>query len=1007
MLCSFSIVSQSFAAEITQADMTDELLTRAQADYITGGGFTVPAGEFEYIVNDYALMAPRLKNQLNDDFLLQLSKKVNDTSLTDLWLESEKKLNPTTYSVIKKMDEISGANLMEEHPEYYDEMVILSVLAYKEDNETINSDVDFLNSKILKAWATANNGADASVSFLNMAPASVDWTFLKDVKELQLASDVSQKIVDVFVKTSSTSEEMMNRISLYKALKDVQSRDVIFMKQVKRNCNDECMKKALDNVIYGFENIDDDALINKLCTQGYTETLHTCAKALMDCVIEFAIGESEISAIYSSAQTLTGLSDILASTGTILDYYGKAERLAIFETACTNAAKNAKNYYIGARNSANAEILLGGNDVLYNMVCYDIDFYCEFARLFPEFQDSGSSYDELNSNANSLKQTFLNNQTTFNNIDWVTWVNDFAEYYPKWTGVNLPVISSEHTLLPDYVKNGDTVYTLFNPDKARFLLGISQDVYNENNPFFTLESYGFADRQFILRGVNVDTNLGESHWYNSMTAVTGVKRIEANDKTRYVIAIGIQGTSEGSIADILTDVNMFKKDGDHYGFYNNAGALYNAAYNGSIMFNIDGESVSLGQIIDEACHEDSKYSFIITGHSLGAATADMFAGRYLKDKGVLPQNYEVYTFEAPSNCTRNNMNNYGYKNIFNILNYDDPVAAMPSAEARYGGDIYYTPTETERQKCYGSSYVEGKDSSYYRGFFKYFPSEKNWIPHNNTITCPVILESIISNIDSYVQYSTLTFKGGSGYILDAIKDWEFDELNIGSLTVYDKGVFCVNNDLTIYRSCYVDGILAIGGDMNVCDGTVNINGIVTVNGNYNHSAQVSHKYTKINAHGKLKVSGDFLHYSSATAMAGAVGQSFVYVYGSLIINGNYKTSGHNSSEFCSLILSDENSYMEVLGDFIYDKTNNSSNFKDGLICIGGNYKNNSNIGNTLFILIGDINNDNEKDSLDATLILKYIEGIYAFDDIQKTKADYNRDGSIDLIDAISILQRIS
>ena len=106
--------------------------------------------------------------------------------------------------------------------------------------------------------------------------------------------------------------------------------------------------------------------------------------------------------------------------------------------------------------------------------------------------------------------------------------------------------------------------------------------------------------------------------------------------------------------------------------------------------------------------EEGRASFLITGHSRGAAVADL-VGAFL-DRGetaedgasfqVEPSRVYTYTFATPSSCTVIGERRAGlYQNIFNIINPEDAVPELPfkggSWDYNNFGVCLYLPTATK------------------------------------------------------------------------------------------------------------------------------------------------------------------------------------------------------------------------------------------------------------------------------------------------------------------------
>ena len=106
--------------------------------------------------------------------------------------------------------------------------------------------------------------------------------------------------------------------------------------------------------------------------------------------------------------------------------------------------------------------------------------------------------------------------------------------------------------------------------------------------------------------------------------------------------------------------------------------------------------------------EEGRASFLITGHSRGAAVADL-VGAFLDrgepaDDGAAfqaePSRVYTYTFATPSSCTVIGERRAGlYQNIFNIINPEDAVPELPfkGGSWDYGnfGVSLYLPTATK------------------------------------------------------------------------------------------------------------------------------------------------------------------------------------------------------------------------------------------------------------------------------------------------------------------------
>lgn len=152
------------------------------------------------------------------------------------------------------------------------------------------------------------------------------------------------------------------------------------------------------------------------------------------------------------------------------------------------------------------------------------------------------------------------------------------------------------------------------------------------------------------------------------------------------------GTKDGLVED------MGLGEGDHEGFSDAAGEVSSA-----VIEYIENLEKTTGETIDR-----TKVALLFTGHSRGAATANM-AAAYLDEicgdlneaaqedaevkPGIETSNIFAYAFATPEVTLNTDCRNAKYNNIFNILNPADIVPRMPLNAwgfDRYGID-YWLP----------------------------------------------------------------------------------------------------------------------------------------------------------------------------------------------------------------------------------------------------------------------------------------------------------------------------
>lgn len=147
------------------------------------------------------------------------------------------------------------------------------------------------------------------------------------------------------------------------------------------------------------------------------------------------------------------------------------------------------------------------------------------------------------------------------------------------------------------------------------------------------------------------------------------------EESRHLIAIVIKGTS--SDAEWYSNFNMGTGE-DHAGFYTAKEELV----------------VKLWEYLRETLNlsnaDKDSISFFVTGHSRGAAVANLVAAELSNPSSLYGKAYNVYgyTFAAPAVSI--NATETGYENIFNIVNGEDFVPRVPLKDwdyRRYGIDL--------------------------------------------------------------------------------------------------------------------------------------------------------------------------------------------------------------------------------------------------------------------------------------------------------------------------------
>lgn len=156
---------------------------------------------------------------------------------------------------------------------------------------------------------------------------------------------------------------------------------------------------------------------------------------------------------------------------------------------------------------------------------------------------------------------------------------------------------------------------------------------------------------------------------NQHPAVTfASKPILQNGKGEYVVAIVVRGTQPGNWDDYWTDISSL------WGGFSTA---------------TDNLQIQLNEFLVDNCSAGiqdlrGKVKFFVTGHSLGAAVANVMAKNLSNEYGA--DNVFAYTFASPT--TIQSAQSAG--NIFNILNIEDGVTKLPGLyDHRHGWEVYF------------------------------------------------------------------------------------------------------------------------------------------------------------------------------------------------------------------------------------------------------------------------------------------------------------------------------
>lgn len=256
---------------------------------------------------------------------------------------------------------------------------------------------------------------------------------------------------------------------------------------------------------------------------------------------------------------------------------------------------------------------------------------------------------------------------------------------------------------------------------SSFSMQAANDVYTFDDS--VLLEKGFSNFTFIENGSlgRKYKNSGIEHLLQlqaSTNAMICSGPVTINGQQKNMIVISIAGTKTNNPLDLdewIRDFHAVEIDRAgimpivkpvevHPGFAQNALALCDAESN-ILITRLSGETITLREAVTDALMPKSEFFLLITGHSLGAATAQIY-GKTLYDRGVYDFNFAVYTFATPKPFGTNVfleadvIRSYPFYNVLNTEDVITKVGANAIASFRYGEDIQFTPNTAFKEKNY-------------------------------------------------------------------------------------------------------------------------------------------------------------------------------------------------------------------------------------------------------------------------------------------------------------------
>ena len=272
---------------------------------------------------------------------------------------------------------------------------------------------------------------------------------------------------------------------------------------------------------------------------------------------------------------------------------------------------------------------------------------------------------------------------------------------------------------------------------------------NSDKPSILLEKLGLEDISNIkLTGYTQDPD-------DITEILIGHLKLRYKGKDRNMIVLVVRGTN-GTNSEWTSN---FDVGADTTQYTNLTGSHPQWTH----KVNHKGFDVTANRVVDAVEKYLNTYSLnegsiLITGHSRGAAVANL-VGKYFEDKKTLKP--FTYTFATPNTTTDTNVE--AYKTIFNIVNTDDMVPYMPLEKWGFG-KYGTTKSISVNQKYESMLYVSNASE----GTFEWF-IEKDYNNNGMKDETLELLEYVADNRDELYIFD----KTKEGYVI--IGDYPYEE----------------------------------------------------------------------------------------------------------------------------------------------------------------------------------------------------------------------------------------
>lgn len=270
-------------------------------------------------------------------------------------------------------------------------------------------------------------------------------------------------------------------------------------------------------------------------------------------------------------------------------------------------------------------------------------------------------------------------------------------------------------------------------------------------------SFSYYGAEFVPKSVYY---YRPSDWKNSCGALTCILNFKvgtgADERTIHVALVSFRGTE--TWLETKTDLKFEDENGYHLGFYKTARNHFNEM-SASVSYELgDGTSMSFSDYVNEMKTGNSDFKMIVTGHSLGAAVANIFTSYFLDEyTGISQDNAVAYTYATPCTCSKATLEAGNVNNVFNFINTYDWVPKVG-----YGGaDIIGLYSKSAKE----SGYRQGLNLRHKVGSSRYvdrvpFSMENHHIGNPYEQLKDYVNSNIADYTDTFVLYTNFD---GSNY----------------------------------------------------------------------------------------------------------------------------------------------------------------------------------------------------------------------------------------------------